>query len=106
MSVAGGKAEISQPRHYDDLYASNGPKMTDPDPNPFADCDFIVCYGGESGAPSRRSVAVKRTHSEGGGRVNSSINVMSLSLRPVMGLRLDKVVAPFLADHATSHRPL
>jgi hypothetical protein len=46
MSVAGGKAEISQPRRYDDLYASNGPKMTDPDLNPFADCDFIVCYGG------------------------------------------------------------
>jgi hypothetical protein len=20
--------------------------MTDPDPNPFADCDVIVCYGG------------------------------------------------------------
>jgi hypothetical protein len=20
--------------------------MTDPDPNPFADCDIIVCYGG------------------------------------------------------------
>ncbi len=37
MSVAGGKAEISQPRHYDDLYVSNGPKMTDPDPNPFAE---------------------------------------------------------------------
>ena len=46
--------------------------------------------------------------SEGGERVNSSINVMSLSLRPVMGLRLDKVVAPdtILADHPTSHRPL
>jgi hypothetical protein len=23
------------------------PAMSDPDPNPFADCDVIVCYGGK-----------------------------------------------------------
>jgi hypothetical protein len=58
-----------------------------------------------SGAPSRGSVAVKRTHSEGGERVNSSINVMSLSLRPVMGLRLDKVVAPDTHFSGSSDEP-
>ncbi len=55
--------------------------------------------------PSRRSVAVKRIHSEGGERVNSSINVMSLSLRLVMGLRLDKVVAPDTHFSGSSDEP-
>src|SRR6266550_826510 len=55
--------------------------------------------------PSRRSVAVKRIHSEGGERVNSSINVMSLSLRLVMGLRLDKVVAPDTHFSESSDEP-
>ena len=43
--------------------------------------------------------------SERGERVNSSINVMSLSLRPVMGLRLDKVVAPDTHFSGSSDEP-
>src|SRR5712692_3320729 len=37
--------------------------MTDPDPNPFADCDVVVCYGGAKLADKHHHHAVSKRHS-------------------------------------------